>query len=494
MGKLFKWVCCVVGKYEGLVLILIMVSLLRIPSLHEPNRYADEDIYLTLGMGLRQGLVFYRDIHDNKPPLLYLMAALTGSVVYFRLLLLGWNLVNVVFVWAIAKKLIAQKWLVFGIIMLFGILSSIPLLEGNIANGEIFMILPTTVAVWLLLKVKKGEEGLWKYYFAGLLLAVGFLFKVPVAFEFVAILYWLTLYQLKSIKGVLRVFLDKRAWLLSVGFGLPILISIGYYVLAGAGRSYINSALMQNVSYVSSWEGGSGAFYQSGLFIRGVIWVATILLITVLRSRLGVRFGLVALWFGGALFGSMLSGRPYPHYLIEVLVPGILLAGMLINKFGYAKLLISILSFGLLVVCVFYYKFWYYKSLPYYENFIQYVIGVKSEEDYWRFWGDNVIRNYEIGRYIRERSEKDDRVFVWGTEPAIYVVADRLPAGKYTVAYHYADFGGQEETYQQMLLKPPKYIVIIKEEKTRFDQLWGLLEANYLKTLTVDGAEVWKKR
>jgi len=49
------------------------------------NRYADEDIYLTLGQGLKKGLVFYRDIHDNKPPLLYVMAAVAGNVKVFRL-------------------------------------------------------------------------------------------------------------------------------------------------------------------------------------------------------------------------------------------------------------------------------------------------------------------------------------------------------------------------------------------------------------------------
>lgn len=47
-----------IEKNEGLILILLLVAVLRIPGLFEPNRYADEDIYLTLGQGLRKGLVF----------------------------------------------------------------------------------------------------------------------------------------------------------------------------------------------------------------------------------------------------------------------------------------------------------------------------------------------------------------------------------------------------------------------------------------------------
>jgi hypothetical protein len=494
MKKIFRWLCGVVGRHEGLVAVLILVTLLRIPSLHEPNRYADEDIYLTLGMGLRQGLVFYKDIHDNKPPLLYLMAALTGSVVYFRLLLLGWNLLNIVFIWKIAKKIIMKKWIVFGAVMLFGVFSSIPLLEGNIANGEIFMILPTTVAVWLLLTIKKRTEELWKYYLIGGFLALGFLFKVPVAFEFLAILYWISFYQLSSIRGVFRVFADKRIWIMILGFVLPIAISIGYYGLAGAGESYVRAALMQNVGYVSSWEGQAKPFYQSGLFIRGVIWAISILVITMLRGKIKLKFGLAALWFGGALFGAFLSGRPYPHYLIEIVPPGVLLLGLLADKFNLAKLTSAIFLFGLLGVGVFYYKFWYYESWSYYKNFLLYTTGDRSEKEYRGYFGGGVNRNYEVASYIRERTQENEKIFVWGTEPAIYVLADRLPVGKYTVAYHYADFGGQDEVYQKMLIEPPKYIVIIDGERTRFDQLWSLLEANYIKTAIIQGTEIWRKR
>src|SRR3989339_218386 len=72
------------------LLISLVIFLLRLPGLFEPHRYADEEIYLTLGLGLRKGLVFYRDIHDNKPPLLYLVAAVAGNVFYFRLILMVW--------------------------------------------------------------------------------------------------------------------------------------------------------------------------------------------------------------------------------------------------------------------------------------------------------------------------------------------------------------------------------------------------------------------
>ena len=42
-----------------LVILFAIVLILRIPSFFEPFSYGDEMIYLALGEGLRQGMVFY---------------------------------------------------------------------------------------------------------------------------------------------------------------------------------------------------------------------------------------------------------------------------------------------------------------------------------------------------------------------------------------------------------------------------------------------------
>ena len=93
-------------KKKALILTLILTVniLLRIPSLFDPVYYGDECIYLTLGQAFNRGLVFYRDIHDNKPPLLYLVAALAQcKQFYFRLITICWNTVNVYLIYFLAK-------------------------------------------------------------------------------------------------------------------------------------------------------------------------------------------------------------------------------------------------------------------------------------------------------------------------------------------------------------------------------------------------------
>ena len=171
-----------VSRYRFLILVLFVVFILRVPSLMEPHRYADEEIYLTLGQGLRKGLVFYRDIHDNKPPLLYVIAALAGNLFWLRFLLLVVHAIGVIIFWKLAQLVFNQHHkAVFASTSIFAILSTLPFLEGNIANGENFMIVPALAAVFILyraLKFPSKQKSPWTYPLIGVLFATAFLFKI----------------------------------------------------------------------------------------------------------------------------------------------------------------------------------------------------------------------------------------------------------------------------------------------------------------------------
>ncbi|HKZ35580.1 MAG TPA: hypothetical protein VJ242_02585, partial [Patescibacteria group bacterium] len=228
-------------KYEGLILILALVFLLRLPSWYEPYWYGDEGIYLVLGQGLRQGLVWYRDLHDNKPPLLYLLAAIAGNVFYFRLILTIWFGATVILFFKLMKWLLPKSpraWYI-ATLTLVGLTT---VFEGNIANAEIFMALPIIAGMLLLLTGRR-------YLLAGLMFSLAFLLKVPAAFDFAAAILWLA--ALPAIA------------LATAGFTLPILATLIYYSIVGGFEPYLRSALLQNVGYLSSWGGSN-----QGLLLR----------------------------------------------------------------------------------------------------------------------------------------------------------------------------------------------------------------------------------
>src|SRR3990167_10237118 len=102
-----------------LLLVLALVFLFRIPSFFEPYTYGDEMIYLTLGNAIRRGLVLYRDIHDNKPPLLYLIAAVAGNVFWFRAILAAWSLTTIGLFWKLVNFLFGKNQFLIKVTTIF---------------------------------------------------------------------------------------------------------------------------------------------------------------------------------------------------------------------------------------------------------------------------------------------------------------------------------------------------------------------------------------
>jgi hypothetical protein len=461
--------------FGALIISLAAALLLRLASFFEPYSYADEGIYLVLGRAFRQGLVFYRDIHDNKPPLLYLTAALAGNLINFRLILAAVNGVNIWLVWRFSRELFKKNFkAVLAATLGFAILSCFPWFEGNIANAELFMILPLTAAALLV----------WRrqYWLAGLLAAAAFLFKVPAAFD----LFGLMLFLVWRGRGW------PAAWVKVIaGFLAVNLAVLAYYVWQGAGERYLTSALLQNVPYLTSWGGASGgSILANGLVWRLVlagIWTG---LIFYFRNKLKPATAFLGLWFIFSLYGVLLSGRPYSHYWIEILPVAALMVGWaLVGKGEAVKLLFA--GLALAAVSWRYFAFWSYPVAAYYANFLSWASGRQDELSYRRYWGDEVIDDQKTAEFIRQRTKNSDRIYVWGTAPGIYYLADRLPVGRYTVAYHVADFNGFEETIEALAVAKPPLIVKLADEDLEFSALDALLTTDYQLIETIGTRQIY---
>lgn len=508
--------------HELLIVIMCAVAILRLPSLLEPYWYGDEGIYLTLGNGLRHGLTFYRDIHDNKPPLLYVIAALAGSVFWFRLILLVWNTASIgVFAW-IATRLLNPKHLTPSVrlgahtfpiptlstlaTLLFALLPFAA--EGNIANGEIFMILPTLAGFAFLLKAREQSKAplrskLILSIAAGISLSLAFLTKVPAAFDAVAagIFFFLIPSTVvtqpgKRIRTFLRSLISLPAWAYAIAFLIPIALSIAYYTAMGAGQPYIKAALLQNVNYLSSWKTGSHETQelgQTGLKNRALIVGALTLILLLASPLLTWEVLLIVLWFAYSLFGALLSERPYPHYLIQVIPPLALIIALFIQtlfdlrtrlpqKTEYLRSISSALLLsgcvGVLIYSFVVIKFWNYAIPPYYQNYIKFVTGKITRDQYFSFFDTSLPEQYKIAEIIAANTDRNDSIFIWGDLPCIYASTRRLPPGRYTSAYHIKDFGGFDETLVAIYKKEPKY-VLIDNRIEMFPSLQPLLFEEY---------------
>ena len=478
-------------KIPKLVIVLaFLVLILRLPSLFEPCWYGDEGIYLTLGQGMRRGQMLYRDLHDNKPPLLYLLAAVAGNVFWFRFILLLWMLATVWLFFKLAEEIFPKKkWLQSLLTVAFVILTSIPTLEGNIANAEIFFI--GLIIAGFLAFLKK------KHFWAGFLLGLSFLFKSPPLFDFGALLIFslLTAFNQKDLKNSLK----KVILPMAGGFLLPLFTTIIYYSSKGNLIYYIKSAFLLNLPYLSSWGSSQKSILINGLFPRGLILLVFLVLTFWQRKKLLRQpvILLVSLWLLLALFGALLSGRPYPHYLIQILAPFLILSGAMIVNLSFLieekRLFVLFLPIFLVPLAFRVYNFYTYRVLDYYQNFAEFTLGKKNQDEYYRWFDGRVAANYQLARFIRDTVPENERIFIWGNEPCVYALSRHLPVGRYAVAYHIIDFDGYEETMEAIKKNRPLLIIFAPFDRFFLD-LNSFLEAGYLRGETVNKAQIWYRK
>lgn len=470
-----------------LLLSFLIFFLLRLPSVFEPFTYGDEGIYLTLGQAFRKGLVFYRDIHDNKPPLLYLMAALGGNFQNYRLLCLLWSEFGFFLFYLLAKNLFEKSRRALELVVIsFAILSPLPLFEGTIANAENFLIYTSTAGFLLLISKKQKKSA---FFLAGFLFSLSTLFKVPAALDFGAALVVFFLLSKKKIRQILISLLKPRFWLLIIGFLIPISLSFLYYFSKGAGLDYFKAAFAQNLPYLSSWVKDSPQVFSFplGLVLRGVGLVLLLGGLFFLRKK---RFpapalNLILVWFAFSVFGALLSSRPYPHYLYQALPALCLSLGLLFSSpkaIRFTPLIFTLLLFYIFV----HFNYYHYQTWSYYQNFYHWVSGQKSKSEYLKFWGSHVDSLYQTAAYLKTHTKEGEKIFIWGDQPSLYSLAERLPAGRYAAAYHIKDFDkGYQETSTTLSQNPPRFFVVFKNEEGSLGPLLPFLKTNYSHLKTV---------
>lgn len=460
-------------EYISLLCITLLFSLLRLPSLVEPYWYGDEGIYETIGIALRNGRELYSGIWDNKPPLLYLVyAVFNGDQFGVRLASLLSGVAAVIVFFFLAHILLTNKRIASLASGLFALLFALPLLEGNIANAENFMLFPILLAGFLVYQHRDTKYLILnaKYlilFLAGLLLGIAFLFKIVAAFDAMAfavsILFMIFHNYGANNEKKRKADLFSYLVLFSAGFILPILVSLVYFALEGGLQDYIQAAFLQNVGYV----GYKNAFIipQGLLLLKLLLLLGILLYLFWQRKKYSQASLFIIVWFAFSFFNAFFSQRPYIHYVLALLPAFCLMLGLTAQEYKknyripvlfIAAFVATIMTFDLTT---------YKKTSSYYANYLSFITGNKSVSEYQRFFDSDVPRDYELARYLRSRPDRDNGVFIWGNSAQIYALSGMLPPGRYTVAYHIAYFGSQtkEEMANVLDKTKPEYIIIMPD-------------------------------
>lgn len=506
MLKLLRQIDKKCEEYLDLILLLFTLVVLRIPSFFEPYWYGDEGIYLTVGNGLKQGLKLYTDIIDHKTPIIYYLAMVPDQF-SFRLLTLGWMMITTSLFFLLTKKLFAKTRQAFIATLVFVLLTTLPWLEGNIPNGELFVLGFVMAGLWLLSQtklwhqffgrekettIKSDRQWLWLAG-SGVFFGLGILTKVPALLDLgsAILIGWFAFINQLKIKSnawhthlkTLGEFVTRSGWLL-IGAAIPIMLSILYFVSRGSGQDYLDYGLLYNIRYSGSWQLEFNDPLLLFLFtLPGkILTLGAVIALLSFAKKYTPRFQFAASWLMLTLFAALLSNRPYPHYFIQA-VPAFALLfvefGLSLKKLAGRKtmavtggvlLLLPFIISGLLNVRP-------YSTTEYYGKFYQLMTGKITRVTYDQSFNPLVRDNYEVADIIQGLN--GHRIFIWGTNPMLYALTETTPTSRFTVSFHIRDFNDYARTLVQIKAEKPKVIIVMKDEAETFPGLDQYLDAFY---------------
>lgn len=456
--------------------LCILFFLLRLPSIIEPYWYGDEGIYHVIGQAMNNGQLLYRDIWDNKPPLLYLIYAYAnGDQMLVRFISLIVGFFSVVAFYLLSSKLFLSERISFIITLIYVLLFATPILEGNIANAENFILLPIILAAWLTAKYvldphrskEKKMQGVTILVVAGLLLGTAFLFKIVAIFDLAAFALFLILHELKkfNLKHIKEAITPVFA--LVSGFLIPFIIATVYFSLQGILIDYLQGAFAGNVDYVG-FENSLFGIPQGLLLIKVIGLMIALIFIIIKRTMFSKVSLFITLWTLFALFNANFSGRPYIHYILVMLPSFCLLIGLMFNSKSLKEakfILIGIIAIVTVTLLTFP-TYGIGKTFAYYQTTMQFLNGNVDVRTYQAFFDSKTPRDYAIASFLKNNTSESDKVFLWGDSAQIYTLSQKLPPYKYTVSYHVKQSEVLlKETQEAINHEKPKYIVVLPESQ-----------------------------
>jgi 4-amino-4-deoxy-L-arabinose transferase-like glycosyltransferase len=156
----------------GLVLLVVVI---RVPSLFEPRWYSDEGFFTTVAWATARGVPLYSGVYDNQPPVIFWLYRLTqalGSLEHHSIVQLTATAavaLVALLTFEVSRRLTGQ-WAATLAAALTGTALSLPVLDGDLLNVEL-AALPFFLAALLLAFSPRGA----------LVLASGALLGVAIA-------------------------------------------------------------------------------------------------------------------------------------------------------------------------------------------------------------------------------------------------------------------------------------------------------------------------
>jgi 4-amino-4-deoxy-L-arabinose transferase and related glycosyltransferases of PMT family len=400
------------GVWLWAALVSVVVVVAHIPSFFHRLLDGDEAIYGSIAALMNGGGALYAGGGvDNKPPGIYWVYAATfhlagtyqmTSIHAVGLLVMA---ATCVILFVIGRSIAGLR---AGLLsaLIYGILTG----AGNprllASNTELFMMLPLTASVFLTLR----RRWLW----AGALLAAAGAFKQVAAINLLLVPVAVLLLEPSGRRL-------RASGLFAGGLSGGLLVGAALLASSGSLAGFWDWSVGSLYGYASTnwtpelvWQRAKDSVLP---FVgsMAVVWVAA-LAFAWRWKRVPPAQRVIGAWLVVSLAGSLAGGHLSWHYFIQVMGPLALLAAFAVDQAlstptnrwvagaTIAGLAVPMLGWGAfdLVADPLTYDF----SPP-------------------------VPQHEAVAAYIRGHTSPQDRVFVWGDWPALYVESDRIMATRF---------------------------------------------------------------
>jgi hypothetical protein len=401
----------------------------------------DEGEFAYIGKLILEGIPPFCEAYDQKLPGVYAMYALFMGLfgispegVHIGLLCL--NLCNMFFLFGIGQK-VASSWVGVGAATIYGLIAATPVVTGTSAHAANFVIFFVLPGLWMFLHGLEKNNTFWLSG-SGLLLGLGFIMKQPGAFFVIMTVLLLFLHQLKFKawswgKWFLATFLHGFMSL------VPFFIVLGLMQYWGVFERFwfwtFEYVLTYGVSIESAWVNFSDSFKEI-IRVFGAFWALAALGLGVLYFT---PIKLEKKWFAISLvfFGFLAVSPDYiyrSHYFI-LWLPAVAILAALFLWWSAQKLKKIHVSLSYLTGVIF--------CFIVMQGIVQekkYFFQMHPNEISRKIFGLNpFIESPIIAKYLQKNTTPQDKIIIIGSEPQIYVYANRKAASGYIFTYGLVD-------------------------------------------------------
>lgn len=467
-----------------LLLAGVVAILMRLPGLWLPLE-RDEGAYGLIAAQWLEGSLPYRDVFDHKPPLnylLYMPALLLGEQVTFTIRL--WSsllfLLQLPLVFAIGRHI----WETAGAglaTLLYAVAGSAFSLQGLMFNTEQALMLPALGALWALVRASEDARRRW-FALYGLCLGCVTLIK-PTAAPLLVLLVMVTGAQ--SLAGRLQQL--ALTCLCAILLWLPFIF---YWGAVGALADLIFALVEYNRLYAAE---SLGRWSTAG--IVDILAPFAPLLICAVGGVAGTRRRrtIIVLWTLAFFCAALLSLRPYTHYYYPVLAglsllaapPIIVLARQARRVSGrWQRLLAASAPLILLVLLL----------VPFALDNLR-LIRLDPVEQAAALYGTDGISYFgpaqEVAATIKAATRPDEPIYVWASEPEIYLLSGRRTTSRYIYDYPLGLLPRAREMLLAELRRRPPAIIVTYQGFGDEDFVTIARSQKLILSATIGGFDIW---